>query len=178
MTLSRSRVSLVRGLPKFKPLLAVKASDLRIEGFRALLLASLLSIAGCGAKADDLLALGNAVVEASGNPGSDSVAGEHEIGTEGPWSLVFVPRSASIDHLRTAGVADDVASRIDQRSATWRDQNCLAYIDGTSLAFAEWPDAAGSIKEVIVVRGQGRQSVRVHLDRSARPAFVTKVETP
>jgi hypothetical protein len=151
---------------------------MRIQDCRAVLLASLLTIAGCGANADDLLALGNAVVHASSNPGPDSVAGEHEIGTEGPWSLVFVPRAASIDHLRSAGVADDVASRIDQRSATWRGQNCVAYVDGSSLAFAEWPDAAGSIKEVILVRGQGRQSVRVHLDRSAQPAFVTKVETP
>ena len=151
---------------------------MRIEGCRALLFASVLTIGGCGANADDLLALGNAVVQASSNPGSDSVAGEHEIGTEGSWSLVFVPRSASIDHLRSAGVGDDVASRIDQRSAAWRDQSCLAYVDGTTLAFAEWPAAAGSIKEVTIVRGQGRQSVRVHLDRSAQPAFVTKVEIP
>lgn len=118
-------------------------------------------ICSCSARSDDLLLLGAEAERVARSSGSGTA--EHPIGYVGPWTLVFMPRATSLRNLQDAGVDPDLAVKLSGRSQTYQDQNCVAFVDGSSTAFAAWPTAAGNLPGVVITKGSNRLVVQVHL---------------
>jgi hypothetical protein len=140
-----------------------------------LVVAAVCTIASssCTSNANDLLALGEEAQRTAQSETAKTAVAEGQIGSGTRWTLALIPRNASGESLRAAGLSPDQISRVERRSPTYLDHDSAAFITLAAVAFAEWPVNAGALPRPFVVSESGRKKVSVHMVRKAHGVEVT-----
>jgi hypothetical protein len=137
------------------------------------------TLLGCAPRADDLLALGAEAEQVATRVDGAPAFAESEVGVDGEWTLVLVSNSASSESLRGTGLSADNLARIDGRSKSFKEANCVVFISHGTVAFAEWPETAGVLTRSFAITGNGRRRIQVHLKRvSNRPEVIDLMLAP